>query len=65
MKSHYNVRRLIGESLTLFDETELWLIHTGIHPKNIILSSNDTLHLIDWEHAGVGDRAFEISSLFR
>jgi len=65
IKSYYNARRLIGESLNLFDGTELGLIHTGIHPKNIILSSNNTLHLIDWEHAGVGDRAFEISSLFR
>ena len=64
-KSHYNARKLIGENLNLFDGTELGLIHTGIHPKNIILSSNNTLHLIDWEHAGVGDRAFEISSLFR
>ena len=65
MKAHYNAKRLIGESLNLFDGAKLGLIHTGIHPKNIILSSNNTLRLIDWEHAGVGDRAFEISSLFR
>ena len=65
VKTHDNTRRLIDENTNLFDRTELGLIHTGIHPKNIILSPNNVLHLIDWEHSGVGDRALEISSLFR
>ncbi len=65
MKAHHNARRLIDKSLDLFQGTELGLIHTGIHPKNIILSPDNVLHLIDWEHAGIGDKAFEISSLFR
>ena len=65
IKTQYNARRRIDESLDLFKGAELGLIHTGIHPKNLVLSPDNSLHLIDWEHAGIGDRAFEISSLFR
>lgn len=64
-KAQHNARKLIDENFDLFQGTELGLIHTGIHPKNIILSPHNVLYLIDWEHAGIGDRAFEISSLFR
>lgn len=64
-KAHDNSRSLIENSFDSFEESELGLIHTGIHPKNIILTPANDLRLIDWEHSGVGDRAFEISSLFR
>ena len=48
-----------------FESSEMGLIHTGLHAGNIIITPESSIRLIDWEHSGVGDRAFEISSLFR
>ena len=48
-----------------FNNTEMGLIHTGLHAGNIILTPESRIRLVDWEHSGIGDRAFEISSLFR
>jgi len=48
-----------------FADAPLGLIHTGLHPANLVSSDSGMLTAIDWEHANIGDRAFEISGLLR
>ena len=58
-------RDYLYKNRDLFTDALLGLIHTGLHPENLIASSNGTLFVIDWEHANIGDRAFEIAGLTR
>ncbi len=55
----------INEKREAFDNSQMGLVHTGLHPENIIYTPNGKIRFIDWEHSSVGDRAFEISSLLR
>lgn len=57
--------KYVEERASVFEDSEMGLIHTGLHAGNIVITLESKLRLIDWEHSGVGDRAFEISSLFR
>jgi len=60
-----NVERKIYSQKEIFNDSKMGLIHTGLHPENIVHTPDGKIRFIDWEHSGVGDRAFEISSLIR
>lgn len=64
-KASINCLKRIEQSKGIFEDSEMGLIHTGLHPENIILTPKGEIKLVDWEHSGIGDRAFEISSLLR
>lgn len=55
----------IQEEKDSFVNSEMGLIHTGLHPENIVYTPAGQIRFIDWEHSSVGDGAFEISSLLR
>ncbi len=65
INANSNAFKLIERKKGSFDNSEMGLIHTGLHSENIVLNPEEGIRLIDWEHSGIGDRAFEVSSLFR
>lgn len=60
-----SVERKIDSQKRVFSDSKMGLIHTGLHPENIVYTLDGEIRFIDWEHSSVGDRAFEISSLIR
>ena len=64
-KASNSVERKIDSQKRVFSDSKMGLIHTGLHPENIVYTPDGEIRLIDWEHSSVGDRAFEISSLIR
>ena len=39
------------------------MVHGDVHPNNLILNSDNTLQLIDWERAHFGDPAFDLVAI--
>lgn len=64
-EAHSKSLKYIEDKKHSFNDSEMGLIHTGLHPENIILTPEGNIKFIDWEHSGIGDLAFEISSFLR
>lgn len=60
-----NIEIKVDSQKGAFSDSERGLIHTGLHPENIVCTLDGQIRFIDWEHSGIGDSAFEISSLLR
>ncbi|MBP1993024.1 phosphotransferase family protein [Paenibacillus eucommiae] len=50
--------------IVINDESSHTLIHTDMHPGNVLVGSNDDLYFIDWEEAHYGSFYFDIPLRF-
>jgi len=64
-KASETVMKRIENEKDSFRDAQMGLIHTGLHPENMVYTPAGKIRFIDWEHSSIGDRAFEISSLLR
>lgn len=55
---------LVNSSPLKYNESDISVCHADISNKNILISENDELYLVDWDTAILMDHLFDIGQLF-